>query len=327
MLKIKKVILVISISLVLSLISISGCIEETQPVEVKNSIYVDDDGGADYTKIQDAIDHVADGGTVFVLNGTYNETVVINKSINLIGASKDKTIINYEIYSDRNINIVLIEADNCTIKEFKIKGAGTSSKLTGINIKASNSTISNNSLLHIYNGVTIDKDSKNNTISWNNISDARYGIDTYSSENNNILENNISSCRLYGIYLFDSYNNIVSRNMVSENRYGIRAKNSKNNKIFENVVVNNKNGMLICCGAENNVIYFNIFKQNSIINAEDESNNQWDNGSVGNYWDDYIEKYPDAIQIDGIWDTPYNITGTLFWDNIDRYPIVNPMDI
>ena len=222
MLKMKKEMLAISISLILSLISISGCMEETPPVEEPKTIYVDDNGGADYTKIQDAIDHVADGGTIFVRNGTYNETLIINKSINLIGASKDKTIINYKKGSEINKNVVLIEADNCTIKELKIIGAGTSQQIAGIKINASNNTISNNTLLHNYNGVYIDKDSKNNTISWNNISDARHGIDTFSSESNNISKNNISSCGLYGIYLFDSYNNIVSSNMLSDNNYGIR---------------------------------------------------------------------------------------------------------
>ena len=67
-----------------------------------------------------------------------------------------------------------------------------------------------------------------------------------------------------------------------------------------------------------------MFKQNSVYNARDDLINQWDNESVGNYWDDYIEKYPDAIQIDGIWDIPYNITAG---DNIDRFPLVNPVDI
>ena len=71
----KKEMLAISISLVFSLISIGGCIEEIPPVEAPKTIYVDVDGGADYTKIQDAIDHVADGGIVLVRNGTYNETL------------------------------------------------------------------------------------------------------------------------------------------------------------------------------------------------------------------------------------------------------------
>lgn len=48
---------------------------------------MDGNGGADYIKIQDAIDNVADGITIFVNNGTYYEMLVIDKSINLIGAN------------------------------------------------------------------------------------------------------------------------------------------------------------------------------------------------------------------------------------------------
>lgn len=37
------------------------------------TIYVDDDGNADYTNIQDAIDNANDVDTIFVYNGTYTK--------------------------------------------------------------------------------------------------------------------------------------------------------------------------------------------------------------------------------------------------------------
>ena len=40
---------------------------------INKTIYVDDDGGADYTKIQDAIDNASDGDTIFVYEGLYFE--------------------------------------------------------------------------------------------------------------------------------------------------------------------------------------------------------------------------------------------------------------
>ena len=44
--------------------------------------------------------------------------------------------------------------------------------------------------------------------------------------------------------------------------------------------------------------------------------NYWDNGEIGNYWDDY-----DGVDADndGIGDTPFNITGSA--GSIDNYPI------
>jgi parallel beta-helix repeat protein len=106
---------------------------------------------------------------------------------------------------------------------------------------------------------------------------------------------------------------------------GIRIRSSKNNKIFGNTVINNWGGLQICCTSKGNVIYYNNFKQNSEYSANDIVTNQWDNESVGNYWDDYIEKHPDAIQINGIWDIPYNISGGE--DNIDRFPLMSPVGI
>ncbi|MCK5301328.1 MAG: hypothetical protein KAJ21_05435, partial [Thermoplasmatales archaeon] len=47
-------------------------------VSSNNIIYVDDDGGADYIRIQDAIDNASDGDTVFVYNGIYIETLKVD---------------------------------------------------------------------------------------------------------------------------------------------------------------------------------------------------------------------------------------------------------
>jgi len=48
--------------------------------------------------------------------------------------------------------------------------------------------------------------------------------------------------------------------------------------------------------------------------------NVWDNGSVGNYWSDYLTKYPNAAETDGsgVWNTPYVIDT----NNTDHYPFV-----
>jgi len=48
-----------------------------------------------FNKIQDGIDAVAEGGTVYVAAGTYNEYLVIQKSVHLIGEDKNTTILTY----------------------------------------------------------------------------------------------------------------------------------------------------------------------------------------------------------------------------------------
>jgi len=54
-----------------------------------------------------------------------------------------------------------------------------------------------------------------------------------------------------------------------------------------------------------------------MLNAADNgTNNQWDNGTIGNYWADYIGV---DTNDDGIGDTPYNIQGSA--GSQDNYPI------
>jgi nitrous oxidase accessory protein NosD len=47
------------------------------------------------------------------------------------------------------------------------------------------------------------------------------------------------------------------------------------------------------------------------------ASNKWDNGSIGNYWDDY--NYPDQNN-NGIGDEPYWIEGEVM---VDIYPLIN----
>ena len=54
-----------------------------------NILYVGGNGSGNYSNIQDAINDANNGYTIFVFNGTYNENIVVNKSISLIGEDVD----------------------------------------------------------------------------------------------------------------------------------------------------------------------------------------------------------------------------------------------
>lgn len=319
----KEIIAIVII--LLSIVPFSGCVELI-PTDESKLIYVDDDGGTDYTQIQKAIESAFDGDTIFVHNGTYCETLIINNSITLIGASRDKTIIDCQKNDGGNqTNIILVNANNCTIKELKVIGSGTASSDTiGIFINASNNTISDNAILKNYKGIYTSKGSKKNNIYWNNISNNVYGISTRFSDNNYISKNNISKNSFYGIHLSVSYDNAIFGNTVSGNFYGMRIKSSENNEVFSNIIVMNQKGLWLCCGSGNNLIYNNIFKQNIEWNAHDEVLNKWDNERVGNYWDDYTGEDDNN---DGIGDIPYNIVNnTGVSNNEDRYPLMIPFN-
>lgn len=108
----------------------------------KPRYYVDDDGGADFTKIQPAIDAASPGDTIYVYDGHYdgsrgNGNLIINKSIKLVGANKFSTRIS-DYPSAIFVDVIKILTDNVTVVRFNIMGG-----IAGINISgASNVTIS-----------------------------------------------------------------------------------------------------------------------------------------------------------------------------------------
>jgi len=272
--------------------------------------------GTDYSKIQDAIDDASDGDTIFVKSGIYYENIVINKSITLMGEGKEKTVIRYsKEYNTSSKNIIFVNRDRCTIKEIKIIGAGSYSDITGIEINSSNNIISENVLTDNYIGIKANDNTKNNYIYHNKMYENQYGVSLYQSTDNNVSGNNITSCVFYGIYIYNTESNIVFDNDLSDNYYGVKIKASEANIIFKNKIHQNLEGIDLCCGSGYNIIYLNIFDSNN-NNANDDLFNQWDNGKVGNYWDDYNGE---DLNDDGIGDVPYNITSP---ENFDHYPLI-----
>jgi parallel beta-helix repeat protein len=149
------------------------------------TIYVDDDytveDGIHKKTIQAAIDNASDGDTVFVYNGTYYENVVVNKTINLTGISRDNTTIDGGWGS---IGIEVTE-DYVNITGFTVMRASF-----GIYISwASNVTI-------IKNNVTICGE----------------GIRLHWSPNSTIINNSIYRCGSYGIRIWVSSNHLIEDN-------------------------------------------------------------------------------------------------------------------
>ena len=109
--------LIICFILILITIVPSTAVENVNSIQLTNrTIYVDDDGGADYTNIQDAIDAASDGDTIFIYDGTYIENIVIDKSINLIGEDKHTVIID----GDELDTVITITHEYVDIREVTI---------------------------------------------------------------------------------------------------------------------------------------------------------------------------------------------------------------
>jgi parallel beta-helix repeat protein len=320
MLDLKLKLHVISFFFIILTCIVSGCVEETPKEKDLKTVFVSIDGREDFINIQDAIDHVDIGGSVYIKNGIYSETLILNKSVSLIGEDNDKTVISCIIEDNPRANsIISIDADNCYIENLNITCKYFSSGVFGIYVNSDYNIITNNIINNYNYGIYLYTNTKNNIITRNKILNSKHGIDVYGSDENNITRNNVSLSSVYGLYVHGSNNNMLIGNYFSENKEAIRLTSANNNELHDNLIINNINGIELCCNSKNNIIFRNKFINSQDAHAIDKISNQWDNGSIGNYWDDYQEKHPEANSTNGIWDIPYEIPNNA----IDRYPLVN----
>jgi parallel beta-helix repeat protein len=126
--------------------------------------------------------------------------------------------------------------------------------------------------------------------------------------------------KISGVHLNSVSNVGVTCNIINKNYIGISFNSSSNNTIKDNEIKNNSYYGIYLMSSSDNNIYHNNLMNNTEENAYDNGNNTWYNEDLeqGNYYDDYMDKYPNATA-NGVWDTPYNITGG---DNQDLYPLV-----
>lgn len=81
-------------------------------------LFVDDSGGADFTTIRAAVNAARDGDRIVVKAGSYNENVVVNKSVSLVSeAGAGATTVTA---ASSNSPVFRVDADNVTISGFCI---------------------------------------------------------------------------------------------------------------------------------------------------------------------------------------------------------------
>ena len=169
----------------------------------------------------------------------------------------------------------------------------------------------------------------NNTITYCEFYDCSHsGMTFISGSNNNIVSNcSVISCISDGIQMSNSYQNRIYDSEISNNIWnGVSMKNCSKNQVYRCDISNNDcEAVWIYEDSSDNIIYHNnIIRNQGLKQVYDEGINQWDNGEEGNYWSDYTDRYPNANSVDGVWDIPYTIAKG---DNMDRYPLVNRVNI
>ena len=226
-----------------------------------NTLYVGGSGPGNYSRIQDAIDNASDGDTIFVYNGIYYENLVIEKSICLMGESKDFSLI-IDNFSHSS-SAITIQAIHVTITNFTIRGEATS---CGIEVNSNYSKIYNN---NIFSSTGIDVNSANNAIFRNYIKADTFWAIGLSGSFNSIFENTLiaESCGIYLLFL--CRNNTIRRNNITGRTSGIRLVESDGNIIVDNIM---QKGGLNLQDSYNNIVLNNTVNGKPLLYLTDESN-------------------------------------------------------
>jgi len=278
-------------------------VNESKPMNRNIWLYVGGSGFGNYSSIQDAIDNVSDGDTVFVYDDSspYYENIIVNKTINLLGEDKNTTVID----GNRSGSSAYISADGVLVSGFTLIKSKWGN-YSGIEIKSNFNNISGNIISNNYIGISLN-DSIINTIFCNNISDNWVGIIIFTSSNNIISENIIESNgdkniiidssnynTIYGnnisgsyngIFLNSSNNNTISNNNIFQNGRGLQFNSSSNNTITSNNILQSYTNIRLDSSSKNILSNNNISASEDGINLHSSSNNTI---SVNNIWQCYI---------------------------------------
>lgn len=247
----------------------------------------------DYETIQAAIDAANPGDTVFVHEGTYYETLTVDKWLKLIGENNETTIVDA---SGKWFGIY-VTAPGVHIRGFTIRNGVL---FHGVYLRETyGCVIEENKFEHNLFGVYMFH-CVWNTISNNFMTGNQYGVRMYFCRGNTIVDNNITSTRYYSISLYgDSGENNIHGNIISNNLYSTSY------------------GIYVGDNDPDNIVYHNTLINNTVQVWSRDQTNVWDNGFEGNYWSDYGGTDVDG---DGIGDSPYVVDE----DNQDNYPLMSP---
>ncbi|MHA1439087.1 MAG: NosD domain-containing protein, partial [Promethearchaeota archaeon] len=222
------------------------------------------------------------------------------------------TIINNTIEKCK-FGIDIYESNNNTLNRNKMVNCGV--RFWGTEV---NKLLNNVSTLNTVNGKPLYYYKNKNNLVPSNFSNAGEII-LVNCANSSISNLSLSKAGI-GIALHYSKNITISHNSLKYNNVsGIYLDDSDDNTFFSNIIAGSKQyGVcIISAASNNNLFYNNMFANNSRKHVSNYGNNQFDNGTLGNYWDDYNGK--DAND-DGIGDDPYtNIKGgkdnfPIWWD-------------
>ncbi len=189
----------------------------------------------DAPSVQKAIDEADDGDTVYVLNGTYHEHIVMKDNVSLVGQDVDKTVLR-----GNGGKPVVEGANRLVIKNFTIEHGST-----GIICKNTNPVIEHNIVRNNRTGI--------------------HCLISLPEIKNNIVQSN----EWTGIYcelITNGQRTSIDHNFIAENRYcGIMLANKSEVLIQNTILFDNKQyGIYVNEDSKRSRIIYNDFSSNRL---------------------------------------------------------------
>jgi len=259
----------VALLLIIVLITLSRVSVLSVKAEYNGNITINADGS-----VNPSTAPVEQAGNVYSLTNDINGTIAVNNNNMLFDGNNHRLTVS----SIFTYGITLGRVSNVTVVNFVITGGAK-----GVDVRGTANTVANNTITDADNGVySLSQptasialtDASSTVITGNKLESSRVGLILYSGQskqcsNNQIVGNNFIDCSI-AIIVYDS----------------------SNNRFFHNNFFNN-----------------NVLLQDSgYIGYSLPSFNVWDDGhQFGNYWSDYLVRYPNATETDtsGVGDTPY----------------------
>ncbi|MFW6110759.1 MAG: right-handed parallel beta-helix repeat-containing protein [Thermoproteota archaeon] len=272
--------------------------------KAQDTIYIRADGTVEGT------DKIHRDGDVFTFRGNVSVGIQVRRSNIIVDGAWCTLQGDGEIHGPtdvRGMGLEIVECTNVTIRNLNIREFTRGIRFTN----SSDCTV------------------RHNVLEDNSIGVEMGYIDGIYSYNNTISGNIIKRNRNAGIRLISGSSNTISGNIITENDVGVSIWGTSGNYVVWNNITGNDEGIYFETSGIN-LIHHNNF----VDNTKDYwdygytpwpfqlpfSENNWDDGSEGNYWDEYTGKDDNG---DGIGDTPY----ILYKNNTDTSPLMQPTEV
>jgi len=285
-----------------------------------------------FDSVQDGVDAAPEEGTVLVLEGSYVESVLVNKRIRIVGMGANVTIVDgaytlpaFQITAD-GVELMSIGAQHSIVGGFLVQGAAdcTISHCGAIQcdpgIEATQTTG-----LHVADfdpdmcdwDVVVSDSAQ--AVLTDIVSDGGLGgIRLENSTESLVTSNVLTNPGWCNIQLDGCSDVLVAANELANGTIGIELLSAVGCTITRNTLDGHYTGVSADAGAMGNLLYANSFTNGvGMYYASDLGANAWDNGlpAGGNFWDDYTGVDTDG---DGFGEQPYSISPGI---NFDYHPV------